>query len=262
MQHESPQHLSRTRSPAFSLFLRPLVLAAALALGTLPVMTASAQSVPAYIPTDGTLLNVSAQAEAKRVPDIATLSTGVVTQATDANAAMRANAEQMNKVVAAIKAAGIADRDVQTSGVNLNPQYHYTENQPPKITGYQATNTVNIVVRDIGKLGKILDALVAVGANQINGPSFDIDDKKKDEAYDEARRAAVEKAQERAEMYAKTLGVRVRRIVSINEGSGFRPPMPMPMMAMAKMDRAESTPISPGESTLSVNLDVMFELGK
>lgn len=262
MQHESPQHLSRTRSPASSRFLRPLVLAAALALGTLPVMTASAQSVPAYIPTDGTLLNVSAQAEAKRVPDIATLSTGVVTQATDANAAMRANAEQMNKVVAAIKAAGIADRDVQTSGVNLNPQYHYTENQPPKITGYQATNTVNIVVRDIGKLGKILDALVAVGANQINGPSFDIDDKKKDEAYDEARRAAVEKAQERAEMYAKTLGVRVRRIVSINEGSGFRPPMPMPMMAMAKMDRAESTPISPGESTLSVNLDVMFELGK
>lgn len=262
MQHESPQHLSRTRSPASSRFLRPLVLAAAIALGTLPVMTASAQSVPAYIPTDGTLLNVSAQAEAKRVPDIATLSTGVVTQATDANAAMRANAEQMNKVVAAIKAAGIADRDVQTSGVNLNPQYHYTENQPPKITGYQATNTVNIVVRDIGKLGKILDALVAVGANQINGPSFDIDDKKKDEAYDEARRAAVEKAQARAEMYAKTLGVRVRRIVSINEGSGFRPPMPMPMMAMAKMDRAESTPISPGESTLSVNLDVMFELGK
>lgn len=262
MQHESPQHLSRTRSPASSRFLRPLVLAAAIALGTLPVMTASAQSVPAYIPTDGTLLNVSAQAEAKRVPDIATLSTGVVTQATDANAAMRANAEQMNKVVAAIKAAGIADRDIQTSGVNLNPQYHYTENQPPRITGYQASNTVNITVRDIGKLGKILDALVAVGANQINGPSFDIDDKKKDAGYDEARRAAVEKAQARAEMYAKTLGVRVRRIVSISEGSGFRPPMPMPMMAMAKMDRAESTPISPGESTLSVNLDVMFELGK
>ncbi|MDR7133994.1 uncharacterized protein YggE [Lysobacter niastensis] len=226
-------------------------------------MTASAQSVPAYVPTDGTLLNVSAQAEAKRVPDIATLSTGVVTQAPDANAAMRANAEQMNKVVAAIKAAGIADRDVQTSGVNLNPQYHYTENQPPRITGYQASNTVNITVRDIGKLGKILDALVAVGANQINGPSFDIDDKKKDAGYDEARRAAVEKAQARAEMYAKTLGVRVRRIVSISEGSGFRPPMPMPMMAMAKMERdSAAPPIEPGESTLSVNLDVVFELGK
>jgi uncharacterized protein YggE len=74
------QHLSRTRSPSSSRFVRPLVLAAALALGTLPAMTASAQSVPAYVPTDGTLLNVSAQAEAKRVPDIATLSTGVVTR--------------------------------------------------------------------------------------------------------------------------------------------------------------------------------------
>ncbi|MBF6022887.1 SIMPL domain-containing protein [Lysobacter niastensis] len=256
------QHQSRTRSTHAFRFLRPLALAAAITLGTLPAMTASAQSAPAFIPTDGTLLNVSAQAEAKRVPDIATLSTGVVTQAADANAAMRANAEQMNKVVAAIRAAGIAERDIQTSGVNLSPQYKYGENQPPTITGYQASNTVNITVRDIGKLGKILDALVAVGANQINGPSFDIDDKKKDEAYDEARRAAVAKAQARAEMYAKTLGVRVRRIVSISEGSGFRPPMPMPMMAMAKMDRAESTPISPGESTLSVNLDVMFELGK
>ena len=145
-------------------------------------MTASAQTMPAYVPTDGTLLNVSAQAEAKRVPDIATLSTGVVTQAADANTAMRANAEQMAKVVAAIKAAGIADKDVQTSGISLNPQYHYTENQPPKITGYQASNTVNVIVRDIGKLGKILDALVAVGANQINGPTFDIDDKKKTRA--------------------------------------------------------------------------------
>ncbi|HZX78777.1 SIMPL domain-containing protein [Lysobacter sp.] len=239
--------------------LRPLVLAAALAFGALPAVT-SAQTTP-YVATDGTLLSVSAQAEARRAPDIATLSTGVVTQAADANAAMRANAEQMAKVVAAIKAAGIAERDVQTSGVNLNPQYRYAENQPPTITGYQAINNVNIVVRDIAKLGKIMDALVATGANQINGPTFDLDDAKKESAYDEARRAAVEKAQARAEMYAKTLGKKVRRIVSISEGGSFAPPRPMPMMAMKAMDRMESTPISPGENTLSVNLDVVFELG-
>ena len=244
--------------------LRPLLLAAALAFGVTTMAACAQDNTAGYtVPADSTLLSVSAQAEAKRVPDVATISAGVVTQAADANAAMRANAVQMDKVMAAIKAAGIADRDVQTSGVNLNPQYHYTENQPPRITGYQANNTVNITVRDIGKLGKILDALVAVGANQINGPSFDIDDKKKDAGYDEARRAAVEKAQARAEMYAKTLGVRVRRIVSISEGSGFRPPMPMPMMAMAKMERdSAAPPIEPGESTLSVNLDVVFELGK
>ena len=87
------------------------------------------------------------------------------------------------------------------------------------------------------------------------------DDAKKEAAYDEARRSAVEKAQARAEMYAKTLGKKVRRIVSISEGGSFAPPRPMPMMAMKAMDRMESTPISPGENVLSVNLDVVFELG-
>jgi len=188
------------------------------------------------------------------------MSTGVVTRAADANAAMRANAEQMAKVVAAIKAAGIADKDVQTSGINLNPTYQYRENQPPTITGYEAHNTVNIVVRDIAKLGKILDTLAAVGANQINGPSFDVD--KKDEALDEARRKAVASAQARADMYAKTLGMKVRRIVSISEGGHFAPPIPMVRGMMAKsMDSAE-TSVSPGENTLSVNLDVVFELAR
>lgn len=251
--------LSNTRSIT-SHGLRTLALATALALGA-AAMPSHAQSLPAAaMSTDGTLLSVSAQAETTRVPDIAHLSTGVVTQAADANAAMRANAEQMTRVVKAIRDAGIAERDIRTSGVNLNPQYRYGENQPPAITGYEARNTVEITVRDIGELGAIMDALVAVGANQIHGPSFEVDDK--EGAYDEARRDAIEKARARAAMYAQTLGMQVRRIVSISEGSGGARP-PMPMMAMARMDKAEaSTPISPGESTLSVNLDVVFELGR
>ena len=254
---------SRHRTSTSRFALRPLVLAATLALGAVTAMSATAQTAPAYVATDGTLLSVSAQAEAKRVPDIATVSTGVVTQAADANGAMRANAEQMAKVVAAIKAAGIADRDVQTSGVNLNPQYRYAENQPPVITGYQASNNVNVTIRDIAKVGKILDALVANGSNQINGPTFDIDEKIKETAYDEARRGAIEKAQARAEMYAKTLGLKVRRIVSVSEGGRFNPPMPMMTMArMEKAGAAADTSISPGESALSINLDVVFELGK
>ncbi len=238
-----------------------LALATALALGTLS-MTAHAQPVatPMTVPSDGTLLSVAAQAEARRTPDIANVSAGVVTQAADANAAMRENAAQMAKVVAAIRAAGVAERDVQTAGVNLNPQYRYAENQPPVITGYQASNTVNVVVRDIAKLGRILDALVATGANQVNGPTFDID--KKDPVYDEARRTALDKARQRADMYAQALGLRVRRIVSIDETGGMGIPRPVPMMAMAKMERDVATPISPGENVLSVNLDVVFELGK
>ena len=103
-------------------YFTPLLLALSIAAGT--AMVAHAQTTPSTtIPNDGTLLNVSAEAEAKRVPDIATLSAGVVTQATDGNAAMRQNAQQMHKVMAAVKAAGIADKDVQTSGINLSPQY-------------------------------------------------------------------------------------------------------------------------------------------
>jgi len=242
--------------------LKLAALAAALALSPM-TMTANAQTSAAMPATsnDGTLLSVSASAEASRVPDVASLSTGVVTQAADANAALAANATQMNKVMAAIKSAGIAEKDIQTSGISVNPQYKYSDDQPPAITGYQASNTVSIKVREIDRLGKVLDALVASGANQVNGPSFEIDEP--EAVYDEARRAALEKAQQRAQMYAKSLGMRVRRIVSISEGGGFQPPRPVMMMAQAKAyDRAESSPVSPGETTLTANLDVVFELGR
>ncbi|MCD0257285.1 SIMPL domain-containing protein [Xanthomonas melonis] len=240
--------------------LKPLLLALSLAAGT--AMTAHAQPAPSYaLPNDGTLLNVSAEAEAKRVPDIATLSAGVVTQAADGNAAMRQNAEQMSKVMSAVKAAGIADKDVQTSGINLSPQYTYKENETPKINGYQASNTVSLKVRDIAKLGKVLDALVANGANDINGPSFSID--QPEPVYDEARTAALKKAQARADTYAKSLGLKVRRIVSISEGRSGGGARPMMMAASMRSAKAEmDTPVAPGESTLSINLDVTFELGR
>lgn len=254
-RHSSPFHALPRRA------LHPLLLASVLAFGA-TVTAACAQNTASAgyaLPGDGTLLSVSAQADAKRVPDVASLSAGVVTQAADANAALRANAEQMAKVVAAIRAAGIAERDVQTTGININPQYKYVENQPPTITGYQASNTVSLKVRDISKLGRVLDTLVAQGANQVNGPSFEID--QPEEAYDEARIAALKKAQARAETYAKAMGLRVRRVVSISEGGGFQPPIPMVRMQAMDAMAAKETSVSPGENTLSVSLDVVFELG-
>ena len=236
-----------------------LLLAASLAAGSFAMTSAHARTGdPPAVPADGTLLSVSARAEASRVPDVASLSTGVVTQAAAANAALKANSAQMAKVVAAIRAAGIAERDIQTSGISVHPQYRYGDNQPPTITGYQASNTVSIKVRDIARLGEVLDALVASGANQVNGPSFEID--RPEAVYDEARRDALELARARAEMYAKSLGMRVRRIVSISEGGGLQPPVPM-MKAMAMDARMESAPVAPGETTLSASLDVVFELG-
>ncbi|WP_132999632.1 SIMPL domain-containing protein [Luteimonas arsenica] len=229
-----------------------------LTLGSL-TMTASAQTPAAQAISDGTLLSVSAQGEASRAPDIATASAGVVTQAADAGAAMRENAAKMKQVMDAIRAAGVADRDVQTSGINIHPTYRHVDNEEPRITGYSASNTVNLKVRDIAKLGEVLDALVASGANNVNGPSFGID--QPEAVYDEARRKALEQARGRADMYAKTLGLRVRRIVSISEGGGFQPPQPMYAMRAAAMDSG-STPVAPGENTLTANLDVVFELGR
>jgi uncharacterized protein YggE len=237
--------------------LAAMLLTTALALGA--AMTAHAQSPQAAVASDATLLNISAQAEAQQVPDVAIISTGVVTQAADGNSAMRDNAVQMDKVLAAIKAAGIAERDIRTSGISLNPQYRYAENQPPTITGYQANNTVSLKVRDISKLGKVLDSLAASGANQINGPTFEID--QPEPLYNQARVAALKKAQAHAQTYAEALGLRVRRIVSVSEGGrgGFAPPMPMMAMRSAKAEM--DTSVSPGESTVSISLDVMFELG-
>jgi len=241
---------------------RPLLLAVALALWMPMTACAQPQTAAGYaMSADGTLLSVSASADAKRVPDVATISTGVVTQAADANAAMRANAVQMDKVMAAIRAAGVGERDIQTSGISLNPNYKYAENQAPTIIGYQASNTVNVKVRDLSKLGKVLDTFVAQGANQVNGPNFEVD--KPDEAYDEARIAAIKKAQARAQTYADALGLKVRRMVSISEG-GASFPRPMPMMRAMAADamQQKETSVAPGESTLSVSIDVVFELGR
>lgn len=235
--------------------LTSLLLAAA--LGAPGAMAIAQEPAPVAAPADGTLLSVSASGDATRIPDVATISAGVVTQAADANAALRANAEQMNRLMDAVRKAGIAERDIRTSDLGVSPQYRRADGEAREISGYEARNTVNLTIRDISGLGGVIDALVAAGANQVYGPHFEIGEP--EAARDEARRAALDAARARAELYADALGMRVHRIVSISEGGGF---MPRPMMAMRAMDTMESSPVSPGESTVSVNLDVVFELGR
>ena len=151
--------------------------------------TAGAQDVTAIArPIAGTRLDISATGTVTRVPDLAIISAGVVTRAPTASGAISENAARMERVRAALRRAGIEDRDIQTSSINLNPDYRYQENQPPVLTGYQASNSVSVKFRDIRNAGKILDALVAEGANQINGPPLTID--KPEAAYDEARARA------------------------------------------------------------------------
>jgi len=230
-------------------------LAPALLLALASAGAAQAQPIPAAS-MSGTRVDVVATGEVTRVPDIVRINAGVVTQAPTAVEAIRQNAARMARVRAALERAGIAPRDIQTSNISLHPDYRYAENQPPQLTGYRATNQVNVRFREIAESGRILDALVAEGANQINGPSLEID--RPEAALDEARTAALANARARAELYARALNMRVRRVLLVSE-SGVVPPAPMPMLRMQAADAAESR-IDPGEQTLSVTLTVSFEL--
>lgn len=207
----------------------------------------------------GTRLDIVATGEVNRVPDVARISAGVVTQAKTASAAIAQNAQQMNRVIAALKRAGIAERDIQTSTISLNPEYRYVQNQAPVLTGYRAANEVTVRFRDIAETGSILDALVAQGANQINGPMLSLD--KPEAALEEARQQALTKARARAETYARALGMRVRRILSVSEAGAASPPYPV-MVGRAAMqqDASAEAKIVPGEQSLSATLSVSFEL--
>jgi uncharacterized protein len=235
--------------------MRSAFFASLLLASLLPVTSSAAD----YTPSPSTV-QVSATAEVRAVPDTAMISAGVVTQNPTAKAAMQANATRMSAVMEAIKAAGIDAKDIQTSGINLQPQYRYAENQPPVVTSYQASNTVNVRIRKIDGIGPVMDALVAKGANQINGPSFMLANE--EAALDQARKDAVARARKRADLYAEAAGMRVRRIISISEGGGMQQPMPMMRsMAMEAKQAMADTPVAPGETSLSVTVNMLFELG-
>lgn len=233
------------------------LLIAALMIGAALPSTAQAQQATINQSIAGTRLDVTATGEVTRVPDVAIISTGVVTKSATASSAISQAATRMARVRAALKAAGVEDRDIQTSNLSLNPDYRYDNNQPPKLVGYQASNTVTVRFRDIASSGKIIDALVAEGANQINGPTLTID--KPEAALDEARAQAIRIGRARAELYARSMGLRVVRVVAVSESGGSYPVPPMPVMMEARAQAANSK-IDPGEQKLQVNLAMTFEL--
>ena len=214
-----------------------------------------------------TLLTLSAEGRSNRTPDLAVFSAGVTSQGKTAGEALSANSADMNKVIAALKRAGIADRDIQTSNLSLNPIYQPQRPMPdgtvepaqPKIIGYQVYNTVNVRQRNLAQFGRVLDTLVAAGANQINGPNFQMDDP--DAATDEARTQAMKKARARANLYASAAGLKVLRILAISESGGYVP-QPQVMYSRAAMadGMEKSTPVAAGEVSLISTVTVLFEL--
>jgi len=238
--------------------IRTITLAAVLTFAALPAGPVAAQESAAPL-LSGTRLDIVASGEVTRVPDVARINAGVVTLALTATAAIEQNGARMAAVRAALRRAGIEERDIQTSSISLNPEYRFVENQPPVLTGYRAGNEVNVRFRDIRNTGRILDALVAQGANQINGPMLTLD--KPQEALDEARLAALQTARARAETYARSLGKRVRRILSVSEAGADYRPYPRPMMREAiQVSGGAGNDIAPGEQVVTVNLTVSFEL--
>ena len=230
---------------------------AAAAIAALAATGPAAADTPVL--PEGTLLEVSAVGRVVRTPDLATVRAGVVTQAASAGEASRENATRMARVVAALRGAGIAARDMSTSAISLSPEYRYTDGQPPAITGYRATTMVTVRFRDVGKAGPILDALVREGANQIEGPTLSLAEP--EGALDAARTDAVARARARADLYARAAGLRVERILSISEtgeNDGGRPE-PAPYMMRVRADAAP-TEVLPGETDVSVTVAVRFVL--
>lgn len=246
--------------------MKTLVRAGAMAL-LLATAAAPAAFAQTAQPSAGsmfqtTTLNLSAYGETRVVPDKATINLGVVTEAPTAAGALAANNEKMNSVIAALRKAGIAERDIQTSGLNLNAQYDYVQNEPPKLRGYQASNQVTITVNDLAKLGAAVDATVKAGANQVNGISFGLKDPSA--AENAARQEAVKALAAKADLYAKATGHRVSRLVNLSEGGGYMPsPPPAPMMAYARMEKADAgAPIAAGELNVRVDITGLYELSR
>jgi uncharacterized protein YggE len=209
-------------------------------------------ALPAWAAAPRTI-SITGHGEARGRPDVALIQAGVVTDAPTAAAALSANSTRMNTVFAALKKLGVADRNIQTSGFSVFPQYE--NNNTHRITGYQVSNTVSVRLEDVNRTGPTLDALVAAGANQMNRIGFDI--AKPEPLLDQARADAVADARHRAQVYAKAAGLTLGSIQSISENGAFAPPRPMYRMAMTA---ADATPVAPGEETLSANVTMVWEI--
>lgn len=231
-----------------------LALAAALAAPlAAPVATAAAEPLPPP------RVVVTGEGRAALAPDMALLSLSVMREAATAREALDANNAAMAAVIAAMKASGVADRDLQTAGIQIMPRYDYTNRpdgtQEARLAAYQVTNTLSVRVRDLAKTGEIIDKAVTLGVNQGGGVAFTNDDPSS--ALAEARRKAVEDAIAKARTLAEAAGVKLGRVVEISEQtyeSG-----PQPFLAKA-MPADAAVPIEGGENSYKVQVNMSFEL--
>jgi uncharacterized protein len=222
----------------------------------LALALALAAALPAAAEPPVPQITVTGEGRIDRAPDMATLSLGVTNQGATAAAALSANSTGVATVIANLKAAGIADRDIQTTGLSLNPNWSsYESSGAPRIDGYIAQNVVTVRVRALDALGPVLDAVVADGANTLNGLYFGLADP--DPAMDEARALAVADAQRRAALLAGAAGVKLGRVLTISDSFGTGAPVPMYRMETAS---AAPVPVSGGEVSVVATVTISWEI--
>ena len=234
-------------------FAFPLVSLGALAATATPLAAADIQ-----LAVTGPVVEVTVTETVKADPDLANLSAGVTILAPTAVEAMRQNSVAMNAVVDRIEALGIAREDIQTTGINLNPEYVYDQaTNRQNFTGYRASNRVQVTLRSIDKTGEVLDALITAGANDVSGISWSIDDPSA--AQEQARQAAFATARTRAEGYARLAGMNGVRLLEVNESVMSGPPI-MFDMPQAAAARSEIAPVRPGQVQTGVTITVKYEM--
>ncbi|PKP65067.1 MAG: hypothetical protein CVT87_01875 [Alphaproteobacteria bacterium HGW-Alphaproteobacteria-9] len=238
-----------------------------------PAMTmlaASALAIPAHslaaaeiaISADGPVVELNVFESVSVAPDIATIGAGVTSEAPTATEALRQNSAEMQKVIARIKSLGVADKDIQTTGINLNAMYDYNQEARRQVfRGYQASNRVSVILRKIDDAGKVLDALVAAGATDLNGPSFAIEND--EAAKDTARKRAIERAQARVQAYADLFGYDGAKVLAIAESIEGRGSMPeMAKMRVSADMAAAAPPVQPGMVSTGISITIKYELVK
>jgi len=232
----------------------PILLAGA-AMALSPINVAQAANVEIVAQNPVIELSVSEQVDS--APDTATFSTGVETKAKTATEALSQNSAQARTVINRLKALGIAEKDIQTTGINLRADYDYDqENRQNRFVGYVVSNQVSATVNDISKLGKILDAIVSSGATNLNGPSFSISDDSK--LKDLARERALANGKARAMGYARSEGYSGVRVLSISEGMSHQ--SEAPMMRMEASAASSAPPVAPGQVGTVVSLNITYEM--
>lgn len=219
-----------------------------------------ASAAEVQVASGGPVVELQVTQQVLGEPDKAMVAAGVTTRANTAVEAMRLNANEMDKVLMRLRQLGVPDDRVQTSGITLNPQYNYRNNLPPQFLGYDASNTVSIELRDLERVGPVLDALVAAGATNLNGPIWGIVDDEPQRA--EARKAAFEAAQRQAREYAQMAGYSGFRLLAVEEAMGFQQPVYDVVQTSAPRAIAlqASTPTRPGRVASQVTMTVKYEM--